>query len=223
MWPTKRLGPIYNPLYLSEQEVLNNFIARQQEFSTIFSEIKNSSMQYPEQHIIIQGRRGQGKTMLLVKLFQEIKKDKSLNHRIIPVICNRSSVKIHREKKLKKLLHWKKVLISACEQSGRNHIPEITEITPLSNISDKLNNSALKIILNPESTTSLKQLSLKRDNAASDIIEIIVGPEGGLTEEEIYYLEDRQFKNIRFGPRILRTETAGPAVISACQMLWGDC
>ncbi|NIO86771.1 MAG: NACHT domain-containing protein [Candidatus Aminicenantes bacterium] len=86
MWLTKRPGPTYNPLHLSEQQVLNNFIARQHEFRTIFSEIKNSSMQYPEQHIIIQGQRGQGKSMLLVKLYREIKKDELLNRRIIPVI-----------------------------------------------------------------------------------------------------------------------------------------
>ena len=143
-------------------------------------------------------------------------------NRIIPVICKRSSIKITDEKKLKKLSHWKKVIISACEQSGRNCIPELTEIIPLDKIGDMLKNRALKIVLNPESDTSLSQLSHKRDNPAGDNIEIIIGPEGGLTEEEIARLKDCHFNNVRFGPRILRTETAGPAVVSACQMLWGD-
>ncbi len=53
-------------------------------------------------------------------------------------------------------------------------------------------------------------------------IEVFIGPEGGLNDEEIQLLETLGFKNVCFGPRILRTETAGPAVISALQTLWGD-
>ena len=52
---------------------------------------------------------------------------------------------------------------------------------------------------------------------------ILIGPEGGLNNDEIKMLENVAFTSVTFGPRILRTETAGPAVISALQMLWGDC
>ena len=67
------------------------------------------------------------------------------------------------------------------------------------------------------SDSSLKKMELK-DQA----IEVFIGPEGGLNEQEIAYLDEIGFKDICFGPRILRTETAGPAIISALQLLWGD-
>jgi 16S rRNA (uracil1498-N3)-methyltransferase len=144
-------------------------------------------------------------------------------NRIIPVVCKRSSIKLSEDKKSKKLSHWQKVIISACEQSGRNRIPEITEIIPFEKVFTLLNERCMKLALNPDSDNSLSQFSDTQNNVSNDAVEIVIGPEGGLTEEETGFLQDNQFSSIRFGPRILRTETAGPAVISACQLLWGDC
>ena len=138
-------------------------------------------------------------------------------NRIIPVICQRSNVKMDEEKKLKKHQHWNKVAISACEQSGRCIIPEVTKITPLNKTGNALKEEAFKILLNPRS-----QLSLKENTQKNQLIEIFIGPEGGIDDDEIQYLKDISFNDIMFGPRTLRTETAGPAVISALQMLWGD-
>ncbi len=138
-------------------------------------------------------------------------------NKIIPVICQRSNSKLVNEKKIKKLEHWRKVAISACEQSGRSIIPDITEITSLNDISSLLSKHAHKLNLNPAATTSLKDI----DNS-HQTIELLIGPEGGLNDAETAFLKKNSFMDIRFGPRILRTETAGPAVISALQMLWGD-
>ena len=147
-------------------------------------------------------------------------------NKIIPVICQRTNTKLSREKQSKKLDHWRKVAISACEQSGRSFIPEITDIILLSDFdkpsSSLLNKNALKINLAPESKTSLKGFEINNSANPTSSIEVFIGPEGGLNPEEIKLLESCQFKNICFGPRILRTETAGPAVISALQILWGD-
>ena len=74
-----------------------------------------------------------------------------------------------------------------------------------------------KYNLNPDAASSLKTV-----NHSQQAIELFIGPEGGLNDEETDYLKNNNFTDIRFGPRILRTETAGPAVISAIQMLWGD-
>jgi len=104
----------------------------------------------------------------------------------------------------------------------RSIIPEISEISSLNKIDSLLNPDALKIILNPETKKSLKELNFRPNEKNSSTIEIFIGPEGGLAEDEINHLQSLQFQNICFGPRILRTETAGPAVISALQMLWGD-
>ncbi len=147
-------------------------------------------------------------------------------NKIIPVLCQRSNTKLSKEKQNKKLAHWRKVAISACEQSGRSFLPEITEIISLNklekNATQLLNQSALKITLTPDSETSLNNLELNNAKKSKHTVEVFIGPEGGLNSEEIKLLETNQFKNICFGPRILRTETAGPAVISALQILWGD-
>ena len=161
---------------------------------------------------LIQGLSRQNRMELSIQKSIELGVNK-----IIPVICNRSNTKLLKDKQIKKLAHWRKVAISACEQSGRNIIPDITETVTLDNINLLLNTNALKLVLNPETNNSLKEVKLKQQ-----AIEVFIGPEGGLTEEEITLLQNNQFNNISFGPRILRTETAGPAVISALQMLWGD-
>ena len=142
-------------------------------------------------------------------------------NRIIPVLCQRSNAKLDTPKREKKRSHWKKIAISACEQSGRSRIPEIDEIIPLNELclhkDDWLKPDAEKLLLDPMSSTRLKNIDIN-DSA----IEILIGPEGGLNAEEITRLNDSGFTSICFGPRILRTETAGPAVISALQTLWGD-
>jgi len=138
-------------------------------------------------------------------------------NKVIPVLCQRSNTKLTHEKQIKKIAHWQNIAISACEQSGRSIIPRITDIIPLNNIIPSLKRDAYRIILNPEVKTSLKEIDFSQQS-----IEIFIGPEGGLSKEEVSFLAENDFKNISFGPRILRTETAGPAVISALQMLWGD-
>ena len=68
---------------------------------------------------------------------------------------------------------------------------------------------------------SIEHITIQNEISEYEVV-IFIGPEGGLNNEEIKLLENNQFKNVCFGPRILRTETAGPAVISALQILWGD-
>jgi len=138
-------------------------------------------------------------------------------NKIIPVICQRSNSRLANDKKIKKLAHWRKVAINACEQSGRSIVPEVAEIISLNDITSSLNTQAQKLNLNPEAKVSLKDIS-----NSQQAIELFIGPEGGLNDDEAAFLNKNNFMDIRFGPRILRTETAGPAVISALQMLWGD-
>jgi len=138
-------------------------------------------------------------------------------NRIIPVICQRSNSRLSKEKQMKRRQHWHKVAISACEQSGRSIIPEITEVTSLKELLPLLDQQALKLNLDPQADVSLKDIDSNQQR-----IELFIGPEGGLNEDEIDSLKENKFESIRFGPRILRTETAGPAAISALQTLWGD-
>lgn len=142
-------------------------------------------------------------------------------NRIIPLACQRSNIKSNRQKMDKKTQHWKKVIISACEQSGRSMIPEITPLISWQQLDEYIDGNTYGIALDPLAERSLKSLDAT-DRPASDKVAMVIGPEGGLNEAELEALEMKGFKRFRFGPRILRTETAGPALISALQLLWGD-
>ncbi len=143
-------------------------------------------------------------------------------NKIIPVVCQRSNIKSGKDKLSKKLNHWRKIAVSACEQSGRCIIPEITDVILLGDIKQYLDQDALKIILNPVVKTSLNDIKQTHNKIPHDTLDVFIGPEGGFNDDEIKFLEDENFTSVCFGPRILRTETAGPAVISALQVLWGD-
>ena len=112
--------------------------------------------------------------------------------------------------------HWQGVIVGACEQSGRNKIPEL--VSPLS--FDEwlsLDSGQTKLILQPESGKSLATLSRPARE-----LSLLIGPEGGFSDDEITKASAAGYQVINIGPRILRTETAALAAISACQMLWGD-
>ncbi|HDZ12164.1 MAG TPA: NACHT domain-containing protein, partial [Bacteroidetes bacterium] len=91
---------IYNPAAQTTEELIENFVVRTALFQEIFDDIRNSPMQFPGQHYIIQGTRGQGKTTLLLRIAYEINKDVELRQRIIPVIFNEEQYNISRLYKL---------------------------------------------------------------------------------------------------------------------------
>lgn len=135
---------------------------------------------------------------------------------IIPVNCERSSnAKLGADRLLKKHEHWKQVMISACEQSGRCVLPDI-EDTALYKQAITSIKADLKLVLDPTST-----LGLKHYQPTGKTICILTGPEGGLSSDEINTARENGYKAVHLGPRILRTETAGPACIAAMQTLWG--
>lgn len=134
---------------------------------------------------------------------------------IIPVICERSSY-IKKDRTRKKHERWHQIAISACEQSGRNLLPELHEVTELETAINRTT-ARTKLVLDPTAAGGIK--SIEHDNTS---ICILSGPEGGLSEQEITLCSEAGYNRINFGPRILRTETAGPAFITALQTLWGD-
>jgi 16S rRNA (uracil1498-N3)-methyltransferase len=134
---------------------------------------------------------------------------------IIPVVCERSTY-IKKDRTSKKHERWNQIAISACEQSGRNLLPTLFEVTELETAINEATAST-KLVLDPNALQSVKNIEL---NDAS--ICILSGPEGGLSEQEINTSSDAGYNRVNFGPRILRTETAGPAIITALQTLWGD-
>ncbi|HGX92750.1 MAG TPA: 16S rRNA (uracil(1498)-N(3))-methyltransferase [Candidatus Tenderia sp.] len=135
---------------------------------------------------------------------------------ISPLASERCGVQLKGERLDKKIDHWRSVVISACEQSGRNTLPQLNTQTPLSQWVSQVD-AEIKLVLDPGETTTLPQLS-----PPQGAIALLVGPEGGLTDDEVALAKRHGFTGIRLGPRILRTETAALATLSAIQVLWGD-
>jgi 16S rRNA (uracil1498-N3)-methyltransferase len=138
--------------------------------------------------------------------------------RIVPIITERTEVKLDEERAERRLAHWTQVIAGACEQSGRNRLPALEPPQRLDRWLAALGETApLRLALLPEGSTTLRQLPLM-DNGAI----LAVGPEGGFSDHDIALLTQTGFQGLRLGPRILRTETAGIAALAALQALYGD-
>jgi 16S rRNA (uracil1498-N3)-methyltransferase len=138
--------------------------------------------------------------------------------RIVPLLTERSEVKLDASRAEKRLAHWRSVVASACEQSGRARLPEVLAAQPLQTWLDRLaDDGALRLALLPDGTKNARDL---RFGPAGGIL--VIGPEGGLGERDRQALTASGFAGLRLGPRILRTETAGMAALAALQALHGD-
>lgn len=136
---------------------------------------------------------------------------------ITPLYTERTEVKLKGERVKKKLRHWQQISISACEQSYRTQIPPINSPTSIDSWCRDIK-AEKKLVLHHRSEQTIH--GLKNDSVNS--IALLIGPEGGLTEQEIRQAEDTQFSALTLGPRVLRTETAPVIAIGILQSLWGD-
>ena len=136
---------------------------------------------------------------------------------IRPVISERCVVRLSGERAEKRVARWQEIVVSACEQSGRNIVPKVLPLTTYAQVLQQL----------PQETTKLL-MSLNRAQKLSDVqpqsgkVVFMVGPEGGWTEKEEQQAFDAGFQSVTLGKRVLRTETASLAAIAAMQTLWGD-
>ena len=141
--------------------------------------------------------------------------------RIVPVASQRSVVRLEGERALRRVAHWRAVAASACEQCGRNRMPDVGELEGVRQWLAKpaIGGRVLRLMLDPRSAHTLDRLP--RPDAQTRV-ELLIGAEGGLAPEEMNLAVQADFLGIRLGPRVLRTETAGLAVLAAIQCLWGD-
>lgn len=141
--------------------------------------------------------------------------------RIAPVVSRRSVVRLEGERARKRVAHWRAVAVSACEQCGRNRVPEVDELADLRHwlARPPAGAGALRLIFDPDATFTLD--ALPRPGTAAGV-ELLIGAEGGLAPEESELALLAGFVAVRLGPRVLRTETAGMAALAAIQSLWGD-
>lgn len=134
---------------------------------------------------------------------------------ITPLFTERCGVKLSGERLEKRLAHWQHVVISACEQSGRSVIPVIHPPLSLGAWLDSLTGEG--VVCDPESNTLLATLPVN-----SGQIALLIGPEGGLSQEETQLAHKNHLKRVSLGPRVLRTETAGMVAITLLQGKFGD-
>ena len=136
---------------------------------------------------------------------------------IQPLMMRRSVVKLTGEKTEKRLRHWRGVVISACEQCGRNQLPPVAEIQDFMSWLRQTPTGAQRYLLDPEASQSLRDLP-----APTGPILLLAGPEGGFDPVERNAAIAAGCIALRLGPRILRTETAALAALAAMQAIWGD-
>jgi 16S rRNA (uracil1498-N3)-methyltransferase len=135
---------------------------------------------------------------------------------ITPLFTERCGVKLTGERLQKKIDQWQKIVIAACEQSGRCIVPKIMPALPLQEWL-KQETSALKLNLHPKAEHSI--INLPESN---ERVRLLIGPEGGLSDTEIEQANQNHFTDVLLGPRILRTETAALTAITALQCSFGD-
>ncbi len=136
---------------------------------------------------------------------------------IQPVLTGRSVVKLDAERSAARLQHWRGIVISACEQSGRSILPEVRQPMELTAALTSLDAGTTGLMLDPDGDINLTALPTDCGQIA-----LAIGPEGGFTENERMTLTQAGFGRLRLGPRILRTETAPLAALSILQYARGD-
>jgi 16S rRNA (uracil1498-N3)-methyltransferase len=134
---------------------------------------------------------------------------------ITPLISERTIVKLDEQRVSKRNDHWQGIIINACEQCGQNRLPLLNPVTPLS-IWASEETEEFRICFDASADATLTSLSYHPH------VRIVIGPEGGLSEDELSLLKKSGFAAVRMGPRVLRTETAAVSACVALQTLWGD-
>ena len=137
--------------------------------------------------------------------------------KIFPLITERCNVRLNQEREEKRLQHWQSIVISACEQSGRNRIPEIHAPQSLEAWLPQVI-ADLKFVLSPHVANQPAKNTLSQPKT----IALLIGPEGGLSDPEVALASQHAFIPQCLGPRVLRTETATLATITAIQCQYGD-
>ena len=140
--------------------------------------------------------------------------------RIEPILTRRGVVRLDGAGVEQKTSHWQAVAIAACEQSGRNRVPEIAAVRTFEEWLARWRagrGDALGLLLDPAAARRLTELS----RPAAGIV-LLAGPEGGLDDDEARAAEQEGLVPVQLGPRVLRTETAALAAVAAMQALWGD-
>jgi 16S rRNA (uracil1498-N3)-methyltransferase len=137
--------------------------------------------------------------------------------RIAPLFTERSVVRLDDRQAAKKVQHWRSIAIAACEQSGRNRVPEIATPIGLFDLLERQTARGAALLLSPGAALRITDIP-GADTGAT----VLIGPEGGLAEAEQQAATKSGFTPVRMGPRVLRTETAAVCALTLLQQKFGD-
>lgn len=138
--------------------------------------------------------------------------------RIAPVACRRSVIRLSGERLLRRNAHWQAVAVAACEQCRRNLVPEVAPLVDLPQfLGQAAGDNDMRLVLAPGAANRLAELP-----RPTGPVTVLIGPEGGFEDGELAAAQAAGFRAVSLGPRVLRTETAGPAALAAMMALWGD-
>ena len=178
---------------------------------------------------ILSKEKNNNESPININLFQSISSNEKMDmviqkatelgvSSIQPIFTSRSTIKLSLDRTKKRLIHWRQVSISACEQSGRSKIPTIKSPIGFDQVSEGITTNSLNLLLHPDNLEESSNLP----NEYSGDINIFIGPEGGFSQDEVLLLKKQNCINIQLGSRILRTETAPLAIIAILQYKYGD-
>lgn len=214
-----RLGPGDNLTILDgcgrAYEAVIEKTCREQVVCTIRKEVPAGAA-LPIKVTLVQGIPKAGKMDLIIQKGTELGVS-----RVMPLICQRSVVKLEGDKPAKKLKRWRRVALEAAKQCRRPDVPEVSEPSDWDRVlADMPPGAAAFMPWEEENTDSLK--SFLWESSAKEEIYVFIGSEGGFTFAEVKRARERGVRPVTLGPRILRTETAGLAVLSIILYHWGD-
>ena len=136
---------------------------------------------------------------------------------IHPILSERCVVRLDGERAAKRVARWQEIVVSACEQSGRNTVPQVLPLVSYQEALRQMPPEKTKLLMSVRNAQKLNRIT-----PSSDGLIFMVGPEGDWTESEEQQAFGAGFQAVTLGPRVLRTETASLAAIAAMQTLWGD-
>ena len=139
-------------------------------------------------------------------------------HTLVPLDMEHGVVRLSGERASRRVDHWRSVAVSACEQCGRNRVPDVAPVQGVDRWLGEAPGDALRLMPQPGADRGLADI----DAGGVDRVLLLVGPEGGISDAERDLATREGFSEVRLGPRVLRTETAAIAAVAAVMTLWGD-
>ncbi|HKZ18169.1 MAG TPA: 16S rRNA (uracil(1498)-N(3))-methyltransferase [Geobacteraceae bacterium] len=139
---------------------------------------------------------------------------------IVPFVAGRSIPRLPKERESERLVRWQKIALEAARQSDRIIFPRVSPLKEFSGVLDSSIHSVKLLLWEKEQSTRLKPIL--SDLSPPESVAVMVGPEGGLTDEEAKAAMEAGFIPVTLGHRILRTETAAIAILAILQFFWGD-